>query len=164
MLSKDIILLLHHLASQDSRDHHGRALLQMECRVPALLNLPYVNLLLYAGADPNDGDLDGNGPLHFLASSYYDANIQVIASAARLLLSYGAHLDKINKNGDTAAQVWVRYHNRPNGGVHGLPDGLRQPRAVPKLKCLSARIVSSENIQYGELTLPVTLHSFVKMH
>jgi len=126
-----------------------------------------VRFLLKFGALPDVIDSAGNGPLHTLARS----NGEFTYSIARVLLDAGAHLDRINKEGLTAADVWIEKRERENyrrrrrdqqpGGWRKLPDWLRED--VPKLLCLSARIISSRRIYYKDV-VPVTLHPFVAMH
>jgi len=86
------------------------------------------------------------------------ASYEELAKAAHSLLAYGAHLDRVNNQRETAAQVWTE------GGVLALPEWLREPGAVPKLQCLSARVVRSENVEYDELTLPAVLCTFAELH
>ncbi len=127
------------------------------------LDLATIQLLLQINADPNAADKDGNGPIHVLGSLRYGNSqehmIRRTADAARLLLENGAHLDRVNKDRKTAAQVW-----KENNGSQDLPNWLLEPGMVPKLKCLSARIIRSNNIVYTAVTLPEILHPFVKWH
>ena len=126
-----------------------------------------VRFLLKFGAVADAVDSAGNGPLHILAKS----NGEFTESIARVLLDAGAHLDRANKEGSTAADIWMEERERENkrrrredqqpGEWLDLPDWLRED--VPKLQCLSARIISSRRIFYKDV-LPVTLHPFVAMH
>ena len=146
---------------QKSRNERGQLLLHMACEN---LKLATIQLLLQVNADPNTGDGGfGNGPLHVLASLRYrngqEHLINRTADAARLLLDYGAHLDRVNKYRKTAADVWKKRNNSQD-----LPIWLREPGSVPKLKCLSARIISSNNVHYTTETLIEILHPFVKEH
>ena len=120
-----------------------------------------VRLLLEAGADPNVGpDGAGNAPLH-LAAGLYD---QVLSEATTsLLVESGAHVDRVNKAGQTAAYCWIQTRNR-NGaetGWNDLPDWFR---TVPNLLCLAARVIRVHKIPYTDGKTPVILHPFVAMH
>jgi len=155
--------LLSQLVFQKSRKlFRGQLLLHMACEKNAL-DLATINILLQCHADPNAGDNDGNGPLHVLASLRYDNGqehlINRTADAARLLLENGAHLDRVNQNRKTAADIWKRKNNSQN-----LPIWLCEPGSVPKLMCLSSRIVSSNKIAVTEENSPKILHPFVKLH
>jgi len=126
-----------------------------------------VRLLLKFGAVPDAVDRKGDSPLHILARS----NGEFTDSIARVLLDAGAHLDRTNKEGMTAADVWMDKREQENkrrrredqqpGGWRVLPDWLRED--VPKLLCLSARIIRSRRIPYKKV-VPVTLHPFVAIH
>lgn len=155
---------LRQLIDQDSRDHRGRNLLHLECHDEAL-DLLTIRLLLQSRANANAGDEDGNGPLHLLAfKSHQHEDPEVIAAAARLLLEKEenpAHLDRVNGNRKTAAQVWIEI-NEIEVGLNALPDWLREP--VPRLMCLCSRVIKSHNVKYDELKLPIALHSFVELH
>lgn len=148
---------------QDWKNIRGETLLHIACIEEAVPET--VRLLLEAGTDPNAGDENGDGPLHFLAASR--THDEVMDSTAHLLLNYGTHLDRVNKNGKTAAEIWVENQKWRNGKedvtttIIDLPDWCRED--IPKLSCLSARIISFHKIAYTE-KLPASLHSFVKMH
>ena len=123
-----------------------------------------VRLLLQLGADPNAGDKEGNSPLHSLVQ----LNRELIDPTARLLLENGAHLDRVNKSGKTAVDLWLEKHgNVGEGDQQGavgfknkLPDWCIE--GVPRLLCLSSRIIRAHGIPFR--TAPVTLHSFIEMH
>jgi len=153
---------LSQLVIQKSRNKRGQFLLHRAC-VAENLDLATIQLLLQVNADPNAGDNDGNGPLHVLASLRYengqDFLINRAAYAAHLLLENGAHLDRVNQDRKTAAQVWMEKNYSQD-----LPPWLREPGTVPRLKCLSARIIRSNNVHYTTETLIEILHPFVKMH
>ncbi len=77
-----------------------QSLMHKACKEQTTNNLlATVRLLLLAGADPNYVDVDGNGPLHFLARRTevcLEENEQINLTA-RLLLDAGSHLDLTNK-------------------------------------------------------------------
>jgi len=164
ILDGSIRRFVHQLLAQYSRNQHGRTtLLHLECQDEAL-HLPCIRLLLRGQANANAGDYDGNGPLHLLASQH--GNVDVIGSAARLLLDiegHPAHLDRVNRNRKTAAQLWIEI-NEMEAGLNALPEWLREPETVPKLSCLSASVVSLYKIPYDHMKLPSVLHPFVEMH
>jgi len=128
-------------------------------------SLDFIRFLLRFGADPDAVDGNGNGAPHILAAKL---NGELITNAiALLLLDSGAHLDRANKNGMTAADVWKQERKRwlkedqKAGEWQDLPDWLR--RDVPKLMCLSVRIIRSHRIPYLKV-LPPFLQSFVSFH
>ena len=141
----------------DSYD--GTLLLHTACLRSKHTNmLSTVDLLLRAGADPNAGDFKGNAPLHYLAA--FNPNDEAVA---RLLLANGAHLDRVNEERKTAADIWKEKHaagHNPNAAQmshHQLPSWLLE---VPQLQCLSARVIRSYRIPIFESSQ--SLHLFVK--
>lgn len=147
--------LLRQLVDVDNRDW-CRTVLHLASETENW-NSATVQLLLEANSNPNALDLyNGNGPLHVLAARNHGNGV-VIESVARLLLKYGAHLDMVNQDKKTAAQIW-----KENYGSQDLPLWLREPGTVPKLQCLSARIIRSNKIAFTKL--PEILHPFVKCH
>ena len=154
---------------EERTDDRGRSFLHLACKDTYANNrLATVRLLLRAGADANAGDSKGNAPLHILLAKYYRDESR--DAVARLLLDYGAHLDRVNKKGKTAVDVWTEEDNKRKRywEKHGrtvdsndLPDWCYE--TVPKLFCLSARVIQSRKIPYKE-KLPVILQKFVAMH
>jgi len=129
-------------------------------------NRAIIPLLLMFGVDTNIGDSDGNGPLHLILSQYInDAAIhEERVLIARLLMDNGAHLDRVNNDGETAVDLWTKARNKfafaPK--LSRLPDWCYE--SIPKLMCLSSRIIRSHKIFYSAKTLPIILHKFVQMH
>jgi len=114
-------------------------------------------------ANPHAGNNLGNGPLHILATQYQRwlfIDDKIVGNAARILFGYGAHLCKVNRERETAADVWRRVNGDLN---HALPDWLREEN-VPKLSCQSARVITSQNVPYNDFKLPAILHPFVEAH
>ena len=116
---------------------------------------------LEAGADPNAGlDRVGNSPLH-LAAGLND--LKLSEATVTLLLEKGAHLDRVNKAGHSASDVWRKTCNR-NGAATGWSARSDWCRNVPNLLCLAARIIRVHKIPYSGGKTPAILHSFVRMH
>jgi len=163
-----IAALIHHGLDLDLRDRSGQTLLHIACKNAQ--DLPIIQLLLQKGANPNASDVQGDGPLHHLASQSYGDGV-AIDQAARLLLLYGAHVDRVNNNRKTAADLWIESnrmeHEEGDQEQVQIPDWCREPGYVPLLKCLSSRAVRVNNIPYGEEALrplPATLRDFVDFH
>jgi len=141
------------------RDSHGRTLLHIVMIDELLSNikdLPMIRFLLKCGASVNAGDRSGASPLHLLTKKRGWFSDELIDCVGRLFLENGAHLDKVNINGMTAAQLWIGIENED------LPEWL-QDETIPKLSCLSARIIRSHLVPYNK-KLPPILCSFVDMH
>jgi len=137
MLSQDIIDCLGRIVSHDGKNRYEGTLAYVTCTAPITHLLAYVVLLLRAGADPNGTDNNGDGVLHYLASK----NGEQIGSIARVLLDAGAHLDRANNQGRTAADVWKQKKKRTHpdeeqatGGWSELPDWLKDEDA-PMMQC-----------------------------
>ncbi len=82
---------------------------------------------------------------------------ELVNSIARLLLDAGAHLDSVNNQGETAVDVWKR-ENKKN-----TFDWLKDDGGVPKLKCLTARVIHRQKVSHLD-KLPVSLQVFIRMH
>jgi len=125
-----------------------------------------IPLLLMYGVDPSSGDSDGNGPLHLVLAQYSNdiAIHKERVAIARLLLDKGAHLDRVNKKGQIAVDLW----NESKSKFPGMPQMDRLPdwcyESIPKLMCLSSRVIRYHKIHYTAKTLPIILHKFVEMH
>ena len=135
----------------------------MACNKILPPDLATLKLLLRLGADPSEGDLNGNGPLHLILAECYPIKPDGL-EIARLLVDSGAHLDRVNKKGQTAVDLW----NEAKSKFPGAPQMDRLPdwcyESIPNLSCLSARVIRSHNIFFTAETLPQTLHKFVEMH
>jgi len=116
-------------------------------------SLATVDLLVRAGADPNAGDkINGNGPLHFLAIFKPNDNAR-----AQLLMDHGAHLDRVNNEGKTVAEVWMQSHAKKSS----MPSWLLEDSAL-RLVCRCARVIRSHRIPCAQL--PPVLRNFLKLH
>jgi len=116
---------------------------------------------LEAGADPNVGlDRVGNSPLHVAAGLN---DLKLSEAPATLLLEKGAHLDRVNKAGYSAADVWMETRNRNEAAT----EWIARPAwccTVSNLLCLAARMIRLHKIPYSGDKTPAILHSFVAMH
>ena len=167
--------LLQIVKMSESMIPSGKKLIHLACTLPywqqehtneTLLRI--APLLLKFGANPDSVDGKGNGPLHYLAKG----NGGLIDEVARLLLASGAHFDRVNKGGLTAVDVWKeeraqvnkrrRLENQLAVGWEDLPEWLQETN-VPRLLCLSARVIRSHRIPYLKKS-PITLHPFIEMH
>lgn len=149
--------------------YNGHNLIHLACSNP-LTTPATVGLLLKSGIDVNAGDSHGNGPLHLYLAEF-NPGLGRDYSIIRLLLDSGAHLDRVNKRGKTAVDLWTEYNERMKSfrwEIPGVPQLDRLPdwcyENVPKLQCLSSRIIRAHKIHYTEETLPFFLHKFVEMH
>jgi len=160
---------LGQLVRRKRKNSSGRTLLHLACENPKGINLlKTVRLLLQLDANPNAGDKEGNSPLHSLVQ----LNRELIDPTARLLMEKGAHLDRVNKSGKTAVDLWLEKHGSRKrrldegdqqgavGFKNELPDWAIE--YVPRLLCLSARIIRAHRVPYR--VAPVTLHPFIEMH
>jgi len=126
-----------------------------------------VSFLLQLKEDPNVIGHYGTSLLHLLAQNplFEPRNAEIIAATARLLLDAGAHLDMVDRNGDTPVDCWF-WENRQQGWNvvwEDLPDWLKGD--CPQLKCLCARVIRRHQVPYkDETALPAVLIPFIKMH
>jgi len=152
---------MNRLVAQRERNREGLLLLascKKEVDEHYLVN---VRTHLKAGADPNSGlDRSGNSSLHVAAGL---DDLKLSEAIATFLLEKGAHLDRVNKAGHSAADVWIETRN-PNGVATGWSARPIWCRTVPNLLCLAARMIRVHNIPYSGGETPVVLHSFVAMH
>uniref|UniRef100_A0A1I8MKC2 Protein fem-1 homolog B n=1 Tax=Musca domestica TaxID=7370 RepID=A0A1I8MKC2_MUSDO len=115
-------------------------------------------LLVHGGANVLAVDNMRNTPLHTLASSFPRDNIQLIAQAEKivqLLVDAGAHLDAVNSQGLTPAQV---------GNIGSLNAIiLNHANSSISLKCIASRCVAVNRLKYQGL-VPTILESFIEMH
>lgn len=100
------------------------------------------------GADPNLRDDYGNTPLHLAAMAK-----PCPASVAQVLLNYGAHIDLVNDEGDTFADLLKGQK------VHELVNTAKFTR----LSCVAARVIRQYKIPYKGV-VPAKLESFIANH
>jgi len=157
---------LKRLVLRKRRDDYRQTLLIIACgqvySLPNEVRLETIRLLLDSGADPNEVyGFGGNAPLHSLAKF----NGEVADAVANLLLEKGAHFDRVNKSGMTAADVWMECNEGANGWKD-RPSWLR--RSVPPLlMCQCARVIRFNKVPYKSCppgTLPASLYPFIELH
>ena len=74
-----------------------------------------------------------------------------------LLLEFGAHVDAVNCDGCTAAEVVGRRNTEPIQQI--LSDHLPFP-----LTCQASRTIVATKIRYEVLDLPLHIKNFIKLH
>ncbi len=149
---------LRKLVVQNSRDSHGRTFLHIVVNEGVLLTdkgVPTIRLLLKCGVSVNAADSSGDSPLHLLVLRRRWCPDELIDCVGRLFLEYGAQLNKVNGNGEKAAQLWIKTIKQD------LPEWLRNDTVV-KLSRLSAKMIRAHQVPYNNKTLPACLHSFVE--
>jgi hypothetical protein len=105
-----------------------------------------VNLLLDCGADPDPINQYGQTPLHLVCT-----RINLQKTIAKLLLSKGAHLDRVDFKGSAPVQMLLTL------GVTAI-----DPLEHITLKCLSARRLAQSG--HSQELIPHFLRDFVHIH
>ena len=156
LMDKETKDILFQLIRRDRRDERGSLLHISINNAFFTWRLSTLVLLLKSGADPNAGDSKGNGPLHVVAMAC--KLFRVLAdSITHLLLDHNAHLDRVNDEGKTAADLWMKYNN---GAFNcELPSWYH---SEPHLMCIAAKVIRSHQIDYSHL--PSIIHTFITMH
>ncbi|XP_037813590.1 protein fem-1 homolog B isoform X2 [Lucilia sericata] len=115
-------------------------------------------LLVHAGASVIAMDELRNTPLHTLVASFPRDNPHLLPNAekiVKLLVDAGAHLDAINAQGLTPAQV---------AHVAGLRNIiLGYENSLTSLKCIASRCIAVNKIKYQGL-VPTALESYIQIH
>jgi len=156
-------LSLVRMVRRDVRDSSGFNVLLIACSNPDAKTLTTVRFLLELKMDTNAVNNVGNGPLHLLVVELVDPEFR--DAIAILLLEFGAHLDMVNKEGMTAADLWLNDidEDGQNVDVADLPDWLQE--GVPNLKCLCSRVIRRYRLPYDDgAILPAVLIPFVSLH
>jgi len=163
MQSHKTMQWLFQVVHRNKPEKFGTHLLHMACKANSH-QFDAIRLLLDAGADPNAIDGDGNAPLHVVAR----LRQELMDPAVRLMLKSGAHLDRVNNSGKTAADIWIECNEIEDdqdeddeARWNARPDWCRATRS---LSCLSARVIRSNEVTYSDGDLPATLNSFLGMH
>lgn len=125
------------------------------CRFPCFKT---ALLLVNSGALVTAEDCDRNTPLHVLISSIRRENTLVINQAYKIIqlfIEAGAHLDAVNSQGLTPAQLAALTTVSNMMMVY-------QNKSFT-LKCFAARSVAFYKLKYKNL-VPKTLENFIQMH
>ena len=121
----------------------------MSCRVKVSADV--VRTMLECGGDCYIDFLDKHGkrPLHVAVES---GRPELVS----LLLEFSTHLDAVNSEGSTAAEVV----DRKNSGIQQIfSDFLPLP-----LRCLASQAVVATKIPYEMLNLPLHIINYIKLH
>jgi len=167
-ITEEARISLLQLLHRDDRDKEGYNLLHTACYcfVSSSETLSTIRFLVKLGADLNAVNNDGDGVLHIVSWETFPSLIESRDAKGHLFIELGAHLDMVNKEGMTAADVWLKQMSKLNGqkvGWRDLPDWLKE--GVPSLKCLSSRVIRRHKIPYDDgAILPAVLIPFVSLH
>ncbi|CAF5010358.1 unnamed protein product [Rotaria sp. Silwood1] len=120
-------------------------------------NIQVIRLLLHCGHRWIDLDavdrISGNTALHRIASSWTEVNAIAIID---LLINAGAHIDCINNYNEMPINV------AKTTKVRSLLQSKQKP---PRLKCLCARLITNQQINYDSVwPVQTALNRFVVMH
>lgn len=129
------------------------------CRFPCV---DTVKLLLHCGANVSECDCDRNTPLHILASTLQTARsnehndiITTIEEIIKLFVESGIHLDAVNNDGLTAAQLCTSHL------IESLVKSYEMQ--LINLKCLASRCITCHKLKYRGL-VPQHLENFIQLH
>ncbi|CAF4175783.1 unnamed protein product, partial [Rotaria sordida] len=110
-------------------------------------------LLIDCNADVNALDLNGNTPLHTLVQNISSSNV---LKTIDLLCNAGAHLDYVNKDGQTPLQLVPSFRIK-------IIERLKKKMDVICLKCCCARLIRQQQFSYQNI-LSNSLIAFVRKH
>nr|CAI5834943.1 unnamed protein product [Callosobruchus analis] len=157
-VSQQIHKSVYDLVKLKVRAKQGRTMLHLACckdasilgRYPASqFPSPHLaEMLLKVGADPCAVDDEGNTPLHLAAQAR-----PCPAGVTRALLEGGAHLDQVNADGHTFADLLKSQK----------PHELVNVARYTKLSCVAARVIRQFKIPYKG-AVPAALESFIACH
>lgn len=111
-------------------------------------------LLIRCGANVNAMDHDRNTPLHVIVN-YHRAisDFMTLHSIITELTESGAHLDCVNKKGETPL----------DSSATGVAEIILKTQMKMSLKCLAANAIKHNNLAYkGQI--PKHLESFIELH
>jgi len=159
-IPEEVRLSLIQLVHRDGRDPLGFNLLHIACLIPGPQALLTIRFLVNLGAGLNTRNNVGDGVLHLLS---IQPGSETRDATARLLVELGTHLDMVNKEEKTAADLWFQKNTPEKRNVGDLPDWLQED--VPNLQCLSARVIRRHKLPYDDgAIVPAVLIPFVSLH
>ena len=159
--------LMHSLLRSGASGGNGQSLLHLACDkkmssladdfYSQLPDLDLVRMLLDCGANAEAVDSDNNTVLHVCAEGLNQLHTQrkyreTVEELVGILLASGAHIDVINRRGINACDV-LKFRCPNVHVVHHVT-----------LKCLAARTIAKQNINYQNADIPSALIPFVDMH
>ncbi|XP_023012558.1 protein fem-1 homolog B isoform X2 [Leptinotarsa decemlineata] len=111
-------------------------------------------LLIQCGANVNAMDADRNTPLHVIVN-YHKAVSDFITlhSIITDLTENGAHLDCVNKRGETPLE----------SSATGVAEIILKTQMKLSLKCIAANAVKQHRLTY-QGQVPLSLESFIELH
>ena len=144
--------LLHQFVSTCLIQSQDVAILHNAVDCDLNYNVEVVQSMLECGGNSliNAFDKHGRRPLHVAVQS---GNHELVS----LLLEFGAHVDAVNCDGCSAAEVVGRRNTEPIQQI--LSDLLPLP-----LTCQASRTVVATEIRYEMLDLPLHIKNFIKLH
>ncbi|CAF3562034.1 unnamed protein product [Rotaria sp. Silwood1] len=110
-------------------------------------------LLIDCSADVNALNFNENTPLHELVQSISSSNVLQIID---LLCNAGAHLDYVNKQGQTPLQLVSSSRIK-------IIERLKKKMDVIRLKCCCARLIRQQQFSYENI-FSTSLVNFVRKH
>ncbi len=111
------------------------------------------HLLLNCGAYVDIFDINRNTPLHRLVQNSLSIDIIMIIN---ILCNFGAHLDYVNNQGQIPLELIGISQNE-------IIRYLKEKMGVRRLKCICARLIQKESLQYQNL-FSTSLISFTQKH
>lgn len=115
--------------------------------------------LMDNGCPVNSEDSMGNFPLHLAVQLKEDSSLECV----RTLVEYGAHLDAVNHNNDTALSIALKKKGFVKNNEAIIEFLRTATRHEMSLQCLSAVTLVREGVAYANV-LPKFLISFVAKH
>ncbi|KAL3285690.1 hypothetical protein HHI36_000221 [Cryptolaemus montrouzieri] len=111
-------------------------------------------LLIQCGADVNAMDIERNTPLHVIVNYHKPiSDFITLHSIVTDLAEAGAHIDCVNKNGETPLE----------SAATGVAEIILKTRMKLSLKCMAANAIKQHKLTYrGQV--PKVLESFIELH
>ncbi len=112
-----------------------------------------VRLLVHCGANVDVLDSNQNTPLHIIVQNHFTFDVIVIID---ILCDSGAHLDSVNNQGQIPIELISVFENE-------IIQHLTEKMGVKRLKCICARLIRKESLEYQEL-FSKSLIDFIQKH